>query len=287
MWEFLAKAAKYVGTGIKSGTKAVAGGNAQSTMGLQSPTLASEVTRVGRFLYSASATFIAITWYTGYVNERTQEGEQKFIVPGSKTAIVNPPDRKNKSLQSLKSGKSSVSDMANNLTNLSPPGILNVAYKSPSAKGRTLVALSPSQLGVPGTAVAGYLWSAPSKQMPAYSAKTYRELLNVAQKIANRYSLKITSGYRAGDESSLHGHGLAFDMVGNMTNMKMAASWADKNPGLFQEIFVHNEGSGMHLHIGFYPDAAKIVEEGSNRYNSANNSQAPNPTQSRAGAIRA
>lgn len=288
MWEFALKALKSAGGFIKAGTKTVAGGEAQNSMGFQSPTLSTEVTRVGRFLYSSSLAFIIVTWYTTYVNERTKEGEPKFIIPGSKKPIIGPPDRKNKTLATLKAGRSSVSDIAGNVSKIeSPFGSnslgTNVNYTSPAAKGRTLIALTPAQLGVPGSAVAGYLWSAPTKVMPPYNAKTFRELLNIAQRIANRYSLKITSTYRPADQSSLHGHGLAFDMVGSMSNMKMAASWADKNPGLFQEIFIHNEGSGVHLHLGMYPDAAKIMQESSNRYNSANNSQAPNPTQSRAG----
>jgi hypothetical protein len=286
MWELFTKAASKIGsaaaTAGKTGTRAVAGGTGQSTLGIQSPQLAGEATRIGRFLYSSSLLWIAVSWYTGYVNERTKEGEPKFIVPGSKQAKISPPDRKNKTIAALKGGKSSAKAIADNVGNLSAPGIMDVGYKSPPIKGRTLVALSPAQLGTPGTAVPGYLWSAPSKVMPPYSAARYRELSDMAQKIASQYGLKITSGYRPGDESSLHGHGLAFDMVGSMSNMKRADSWAAQNAGLFQEIFIHNEGSGVHLHIGFYPDAAKIFNEGSNKYNRASNSQAPAPAQSRA-----
>lgn len=84
MWEIFTKAFQ----GIATGT-------AGARLGIQSPHLASATVRIGRFLYSASLGWLAITWYTGYANMRTQPGSGPTIVlPGK--PIIGPPDRPNK-----------------------------------------------------------------------------------------------------------------------------------------------------------------------------------------------
>jgi hypothetical protein len=272
---------------LVTGLKGIARGKAQENLGLQSPHLPSAMVRIARFSYSSFGLWILVSWYTAYANERVPESESwatKFVPPGAFTKpVISSPDRPDKSVSSVFSNAATststgplgpagetveglIEDGAKAL------GIANVG--TVPSKGRTLVALTPAQLGTPGTAMAGYLWSAPDnqKQKPPYNAQRYRELLNVAGKIARQYGLRITSGYRPQSGESLHASGLAFDMVGRENDMRRAATWASKNPGIFQEIFIHNEGSGLHLHLGFYPDAASIVNSKASVYAKATSS---------------
>jgi hypothetical protein len=213
---------------------------------------------------------------------------RKFILPGTPNKpIISTPDRPDRTLSSvfgtfLQAGSGGLlggiagpageaaEDLAEGTTKLL--GISANEQQTPG-KARTLVALAPDQLGVPGEALAGYLWSAPDnqKQMPPYNSTRYRQLLSQAQSIANQYGLRVTSGYRPGSigangQLDMHSVGLAFDMVGIRTNEKRAATWASENPGIFQEVFIHNEGSGVHLHLAFYPDAASILSSTANKY---------------------
>lgn len=72
LWEAVAK-----------GAKAIATGNAQAEMGIQSPHLPSTISRLGRFAYVASAGWIGITWYTAYANVHTQAGSgPTLVLPG-------------------------------------------------------------------------------------------------------------------------------------------------------------------------------------------------------------
>jgi hypothetical protein len=80
---------------LSKGIKSLAAGNAQASLGLQSPHLPNAVTRIGRFLYTTSATWILIVWYTAYANQRTQPGSgPTLVLPGM--PIVNDPDRPNR-----------------------------------------------------------------------------------------------------------------------------------------------------------------------------------------------
>jgi cell wall-associated NlpC family hydrolase len=68
---------------IKKVGKAVATGNAQSELGIQSPHLPSAMSRLGRFAYITSAGWIGITWYTAYANVHTQAGSgPTLVLPG-------------------------------------------------------------------------------------------------------------------------------------------------------------------------------------------------------------
>jgi hypothetical protein len=292
MGELFAK----IGPAFVKGFKTVAAGKTQADLGMQSPHLASAAVRLGRFAYISLSGWIVVSWYSGYVNERVPVQESwltKFILPGGNNPAISPPDRPNKTLSGIVEGVANssgtgvlgpagqpveelIEDGAKTL------GIANVG--TVSSKGRKLIPISPAQLGVPGSALPGYLYTAQSKQMPPYNATRYRGLLNVASVIAKQFGLKISSGYRPGSQGAngpdLHSVGLAFDLVGRTSDMKRAASWAAKNPGMFQEIFVHNEGSGLHLHMGFYPDAASIFNSTSNRYSRASARASTAPAQS-------
>ena len=78
-------------------TKAYAKGQRSRYFAPQSPHLPGALTRVGRFLYTASAGWIAVAWYSGYVNMRTSPGSgPQLILPGTHK-VIGPPDRADKS----------------------------------------------------------------------------------------------------------------------------------------------------------------------------------------------
>lgn len=74
--------------------KSVAGGKAQQQMGIQSPHLPLAVDRIGRFLYSVTAGWIMVSWYTAYVNTRTEPGGgPKLVLPGLGGPALGSPAR--------------------------------------------------------------------------------------------------------------------------------------------------------------------------------------------------
>lgn len=243
---------------LKKSAKAIATGNTQSSLGLQSPHLPGAIVRVGRFLYGTSAIWITACWYSGYVNKRTQPGGGPQLVVGGQ--VIGSPDRPDKG--------SNIPTITHGTAAQNQPKPTGFVPQTSDQAGRTLVAITSAQLNA-GQGINGYLWSAPNnkKQLPSFDRNRYNSLLNIANQIARQYGLHITSGYRPSDAGhSLHGSGIAFDEVGSMAQMKRAATWASQNPAMFQEIFIHNEGSGLHLHLGFYPDAAGIWNAAANKY---------------------
>lgn len=103
-------------------------------------------------------------------------------------------------------------------------------------------------------------WTAPS---PVQNGKLDPQLFEVRKKaagqIAERFNLKVTSDYRTpqhnaevgGVPGSYHTKGLAFDFVGSNQDMQKAKAWAQNHPEMFQEVLVHDVGSGLHLHLAF------------------------------------
>jgi hypothetical protein len=98
-----------------------------------------------------------------------------------------------------------------------------------------------------------------------FNRNWYTARHHIAQQIGQRFRLRVTSGYRdpahnraaGGVEKSFHVDGLAFDFVGAVSDMRQGYEWA-KQSGMFQEIMLHNAGSGLHLHLAFLagnPDA--------------------------------
>lgn len=88
--------------------------------------------------------------------------------------------------------------------------------------------------------------------------------MKMAQTIANKFGLSMSSGYRSpqhnaavgGVPNSLHTHGSpgnpgAIDLVGPVGAMNAALIWARQNLNL-AESMVHDVGSGLHLHLGFF-----------------------------------
>lgn len=82
--------------GLWGGTKAVAAGKTQANLGLQSPHLPAAIVRVSRFVFSTSAIWITGSWYSGYVNQRTDPGSgPKLVLPGMpvKNASASRPEK--------------------------------------------------------------------------------------------------------------------------------------------------------------------------------------------------
>jgi murein DD-endopeptidase MepM/ murein hydrolase activator NlpD len=77
LWELAAKAGKSIATG-----------KAQSDLGVQSPHLPSAVSRLGRFAYVASASWIGLTWYTAYANVHSDPGSgPTLVLPGLSSSV--------------------------------------------------------------------------------------------------------------------------------------------------------------------------------------------------------
>jgi hypothetical protein len=88
--------------------------------------------------------------------------------------------------------------------------------------------------------------------------------LKTAQKVASMFGLRISSTWRdpahnravGGVEGSLHTHGSmsnpgAVDEVGPVGQMMAALAWVQSHLSL-KEAMVHDVGSGLHLHMGFF-----------------------------------
>lgn len=86
----------------------------------------------------------------------------------------------------------------------------------------------------------------------------------MANMIARKFGLSVGSNYRSpehnaavgGVPNSLHTHGSpsnpgAFDLNGPVSNMNAALAWVKSNMNL-PEAMVHDVGSGLHLHLGFF-----------------------------------
>jgi hypothetical protein len=101
----------------------------------------------------------------------------------------------------------------------------------------------------------------------ASGAGTTTGTLGIAGRVARMFGLSITSGYRSpahnaavgGVPNSLHTHGSpanpgAVDLVG--PRMQEARAWAGSHLSL-KELLVHDVGSGLHLHLGFFKKGGK------------------------------
>jgi biotin carboxyl carrier protein len=92
-----------------------------------------------------------------------------------------------------------------------------------------------------------------------------------AMQVANKFGLRYSSGYRTpqhnaavgGVPNSLHTHGTpanpgAVDLVGPLGAMQQALAYARAKFGL-QEGLIHDVGSGLHLHLGFFAKGGKAM----------------------------
>lgn len=187
----------------KKGGKAVATGNAQAQLGLQSPYLATAMVRVGRFLYVVSAGWITAAWYTGYVNMRTQPGSgPTLLIPGTTPPV--PGQGVNRSLpkagwaqQGLNSGGGSTvttnSGTSKGGSNPFPGAtgsrldqgfdLTTKVFKAPDKS--QIVFASPRVPGWNnGGMVCGKLLAGPHKGMVWYYAEGLRPTVKVGQVVA-------------------------------------------------------------------------------------------------------
>lgn len=93
---------------------------------------------------------------------------------------------------------------------------------------------------------------------------TSKGTLGIASRVARMFGLSISSTYRSpahnaavgGVANSLHTHGSpgnpgAVDLVGPTPRMSAALAWARSHLSL-KEALMHDVGSGLHLHLGFF-----------------------------------
>ena len=129
---------------------------------------------------------------------------------------------------------------------------------APSAGTSFAAQLSSAQGTTDGIPVAAYK-SAQPVQNGKLVESLYAPREQAAKAIAARFGLHVTSSYRSpahnaevgGVPNSLHTRGLAFDLVGSDSQMQKAKAWAESHKEMFQEVLVHDVGSGSHLHLGF------------------------------------
>lgn len=97
-----------------------------------------------------------------------------------------------------------------------------------------------------------------STDLASYGGKQFnRGVVANVQDLAERFDLRVTSGYRSpahnarigGSPTSWHLTGRAADFVGNETDMQAAAAYAQQTGAV--EVLIHNAGSGRHLHVAW------------------------------------
>lgn len=193
-----------------------------------------------RFQYKLMIGQIGFLWYTGWRRERVQPGQGTFPIPG---------------ISKLKAQYSaSAPDAALPTDNSSTGGI------SPTAGAGGGASIAAPGVNTPGAVPSGS--TNHSSKHENFDPIRYSHRLHTAQKIANRFGLHITSGYRTaahnasvnGVPGSLHIDGLAFDFVGNLSNMQRCLSWAQTQPNVFSESLIDSR-DGLNLHLAFWPGA--------------------------------
>lgn len=106
---------------IAKGFKAVATGSTQKELGIQSPHLPLAIDRIGRFLYSLSAVWLTVSWYSAYANTRTEPGSgPQLVLPGVGQA-TNPPSRNDPSTKKLLPGGTKT-DNSSGISTMVPAG---------------------------------------------------------------------------------------------------------------------------------------------------------------------
>ena len=140
----------------------------------------------------------------------------------------------------------------------SPQGLEKLIARA----GQGVAAANPSFFGPMPGAGGGPLMGG------VFKGATYRK----AGAIARKFGLRITSGYRdpkrnaaaGGVPGSLHTHGSpsnpgAIDLVGAPADMYKALAYARAKIKGLKEALVHDAGSGLHLHLGFFEKGGKVA----------------------------
>lgn len=98
----------------------------------------------------------------------------------------------------------------------------------------------------------------PTGKLAAYAGYQFDEaIIDKVKYLNNDLKLRVSGGYRTpernnqvnGAKNSNHLTGRAADLVGTPAEMKAGADWAKANGA--REAFVHNAGSGTHLHVAW------------------------------------
>lgn len=180
-------------------------------------------------------------------------------IPGFKTGGLLDPGKALGFVEGLpgkavNSAKGLVSKLVPDLPK-NPGGILSGAFTYALDKAKDFI-----------TDKAGSVWDAAKNLVGggpgANGSGTTKGTLSIANRLAKMFGLRITSTYRSpshnaavgGVPGSLHTHGStanpgAVDLAG--PNLAGARAWAASHLNL-KELLVHDVGSGLHLHLGFF-----------------------------------
>lgn len=179
--------------------------------------------RGGRVLYIGSAGFITLAAYTGWKNQNNNAGF----------------------LETLRTGKWKPEDA-------DKPLVGNAVKAAGKATGA----------GVNGIS-----------QTVGFNENDYNKRLQSITVIARSFGLGITSGKRTAAENAAAGGvpnsmhlvengALAFDASSGpgpiSPEERRFYEWAKSRPDLFQDVLLHNSGSGWHVHVEFRPEVTTI-----------------------------
>lgn len=177
------------------------------------------IVRAGRLAYLSSAGVLALLSYTAWKNQNNDAGFFETIRSGKWTPedADRPIDRSSSS-------------------------------SSPTGSTKT------------GAGING------ESEREEFSERRYNARLQTITGVARSFGLHVTSGKRSDDENanangvsgSLHlvsSGALAFDLSDGpgpvSPNERRCYEWASSRPDVFQEVILHDAGSGMHVHVAF------------------------------------
>lgn len=179
--------------------------------------------RGGRFLYVSSVGVLSLALYTGWKNQNNGRGFLETLQTGKWT----PQD----------ADKPLPGNTSNN----------KVAGAGPGING--------------------------DSQTAAFNQSKYNQRLQAISVAGQSFGVSVTSGKRSTTENteangvtnSLHlieNGALAFDLSSGPGAISGAErsfyQWASSRSDLFQEVILHNSGSGWHVHVAFRPDVVSI-----------------------------
>lgn len=189
------------------------------------------IVRLGRFSYLTSAGVLSLIAYTAWKNQGNELGFFETLRSGSWT-----PEDADKPLE-----------------------------LAGAASGAIAGAAEGAKTGVGANGVS---------EREQYNERDYNARLQAITQVGASFGLHVTSGKRSDAENSnangvggsLHlvsSGALAFDLSSGpgpvSPNERRMYEWANTRPDIFQEVLLHNSGSGWHVHVAFRPGVTSIA----------------------------